>query len=416
MGVSWWARGRRSRASSSLSGPQGFKLAALHARLRDKQSPLLEKHGVTTEGVFTSAGENLEALTYVLVSAEGPGAMNEGWKDFVADPEWQKFLAESEQDGPLVAQASKTRLRTTRWSPVFSPEKSTRPRVFELRTYTGPDRAKHSALMKRFREHTMRLFENHGMTNLVYWTPDEGPAASQKLVYLLAHDSVDAAQNSFAAFRADPDWLAARKASEEQAGGSLTNAGKGVVSEFLVATEYSPLKQPERVESSMRGLKVLILCKSVHHGNTVQVARAMAGVLGAEVADPEEVPYTALGEYGLLGFGSGVYYGRMHQTLSDWLRGLPDTREAITPAFVFSTSGLPFLRRFWHQPLKTLLVRKGFEVVGDFACRGFDTWGPLWLTGGLNREHPDARDLTRAVEFARKLVPIIQPRRFQRAS
>jgi hypothetical protein len=88
----------------------------------------------------------------------------------------------------------------------------------------------------------MKLFSKHGMNNLVYWTPDEEPEASRKLVYLLAHDSVDAAQKSFAAFRADPEWLAARKASEEQAGGSLTTQENGVVSEFLQATEYSPLR------------------------------------------------------------------------------------------------------------------------------------------------------------------------------
>ena len=98
------------------------------------------------------------------------------------------------------------------------------------------------ALLRRFHEHTMKLFEKHGMENLVYWTPDERPAAKQRLVYLLAHKSEAAAKESFAKFRADPDWLAAKKASEEKAGGSLTNPEKGVVSEFLAPTEYSPLR------------------------------------------------------------------------------------------------------------------------------------------------------------------------------
>lgn len=153
----------------------------------------------------------------------------------------------------------------------------------------------------------------------------------------------------------------------------------------------------------------LILCKSVHHGNTAQVARAMASVLGANalVAAPEEIPYTSLDEYGLVGFGSGVYSGQMHPALYDWLRGLPDATEAATPAFVFSTSGLPFLAKVWHGPLKKLLARKGFETVGEFACRGFDTWGPLWFAGGLNRKHPDDRDLERAREFASRFVPAV---------
>jgi len=130
----------------------------------------------------------------------------------------------------------------------------------------------------------------------------------------------------------------------------------------------------------------------------------MAGVLGADVAAPEETPYTSLEQYGLVGFGSGVYYGRMHDALFEWLRGLPDAPEATNPAFVFSTSGLPFLAKFWHAPLKKLLTRKGFEIVGEFSCRGFDTWGPLWLTGGLNWRHPNERDLARAREFAGRVI------------
>jgi hypothetical protein len=57
-----------------------------------------------------------------------------------------------------------------------------------------------------------------------------------------------------------------------------------------------------------------------------------------------------------------------------------------------------------HAPLKRLLARKGFDVVGEFACRGFDTWGPLWLTGGLNRRHPDEQDCGRARAFAGRIA------------
>ena len=155
----------------------------------------------------------------------------------------------------------------------------------------------------------------------------------------------------------------------------------------------------------MSPARSLILCKSVHHGNTARVAAAIADALGAEIASPEDVPYTSLSQRGLVGFGSGVFYGRMHQALFDWLAGLPDAPEPVMPGFVFSTSGLPCLAKLWHAPLVRLLARKGFDVRGAFACRGFDTWGPLWLAGGLNRKHPDAADLERAAVFARRIVP-----------
>ena len=147
----------------------------------------------------------------------------------------------------------------------------------------------------------------------------------------------------------------------------------------------------------------LVLCKSVHHGNTARVAEAIAGKLKAEVAAPEAVPYTSVQGRPLVGFGSGVYYGRMHDALYDWLQGLPDAPEPSSPAFLFSTSGLPWLSWFWHRPVRRLLAHKGFQVLGEFSCGGYDTWGPLWLTGGLNKLHPDKQDLERAREFARRM-------------
>lgn len=153
----------------------------------------------------------------------------------------------------------------------------------------------------------------------------------------------------------------------------------------------------------------LLLVESVHHGNTAKVAESIARVLHAEIAAPEAVPSTRHPDYSLVGFGSGVYYGQMHPGLLDWVRGLPDSPRASIPAFIFSTSGLPFLAKLWATPLRRLLARKGFHVVGEFACRGFDTWGPLWLTGGMNRKHPDERDLERAREFAERMARGIRP-------
>ena len=220
------------------------KLDALHSQLRNHQIPLLEQHRVFTQGVFVPAGENPEQRVYLLVAAEGLGPMQDGWRSFREDPKWLEAVAKSEEAnaGKLVLQDDYQRLVKTYWSPVFTPTKAAEPRVFELRTYTCPDHEKQTALQRRFREHTMKLFEKHGMQNVVYWVPDEEPESQQKLVYLLAHKSQEAAKESFAGFRADPDWLAAKKASEETAGGSLTVKVNGVLSEFLIPTEYSPLR------------------------------------------------------------------------------------------------------------------------------------------------------------------------------
>lgn len=109
-------------------------------------------------------------------------------------------------------------------------------RIFEMRTYIAND-GKLADLHKRFREHTNRLFTKHGMTLIGYWTPVAGPEKENTLVYILAYPNREAREKSWAAFQADPDWQAARTASEVN--GKLV---KKVVQQFLTPTDYSPLK------------------------------------------------------------------------------------------------------------------------------------------------------------------------------
>ena len=109
-------------------------------------------------------------------------------------------------------------------------------RIFEMRTYTAhPGRL--DALNARFRDHTTRIFENHGMTNVGYWTPQEAPLAENTLVYILAHDSREAGQASWDAFRADPEW--AQVAEESQRDGRIVES---VYVLWLAATDYSKIK------------------------------------------------------------------------------------------------------------------------------------------------------------------------------
>ena len=109
-------------------------------------------------------------------------------------------------------------------------------RVFELRTYTTNE-GKLDALQARFRRHTMRLFEKHGMTNVGYWVPEEGPLAQNTLIYIISHPSWEAAKKNWAEFRSDPEWK--RVARESEAGGKIISK---VESMFMNATDYSPLK------------------------------------------------------------------------------------------------------------------------------------------------------------------------------
>jgi hypothetical protein len=220
------------------------KLDALHARFRDHTVKLFEKHGITNLGYFVPVDNKENKLVY-FVSFPSMAARGKSFAAFGADPAWKAAHAASEKDGPLLIAKGgikSTFMAVTDYSPVLKVAKGTEDRVFELRTYTAS--AKNlPALNDRFKDHTIKLFEKHGMTNHVYWNlqPDQ-KAADVTLIYLLSHKSADAHKASFDSFRKDPVWVEAKAASEKKAGGPLTAEKDGVVSELLKATDYSPLK------------------------------------------------------------------------------------------------------------------------------------------------------------------------------
>lgn len=110
----------------------------------------------------------------------------------------------------------------------------TSTRVYEMRTYIATP-GKTAALLARFRDHTVRLFEKHGMVNVAYWVPtDAKDGSADKLVYILAHASRDAAKASWKSFIADPEWKAAAAASEKD--GKILASLESV---YLTPTDFS---------------------------------------------------------------------------------------------------------------------------------------------------------------------------------
>lgn len=147
-------------------------------------------------------------------------------------------------------------------------------------------------------------------------------------------------------------------------------------------------------------MKTLIICESLHHGNTRKIADAMAAVMGADVKRPSEVDIYKLAEYDIIGFGSGIYMSKMHKNLLELADKLPKLEKK---AFVFSTSGRGTTAKF-HDEIKEKLSDKGFKVMDEFGCKGFDTFGPFKFVGGLNKGKPDVADLENAKQFAAKLM------------
>jgi len=147
-------------------------------------------------------------------------------------------------------------------------------------------------------------------------------------------------------------------------------------------------------------METLIIYISVHHGNTEKIAKVMANTLDATLLEVKQANASMLEQYDLSGFGSGIYFGKHHESLLDFVDKLPVLRNK--KAFVFSTSGL---RKIWFihnfdKPLREKLQRKGFDIIGEFSCRGLDTYRATKLVGGINKGRPNAEDLRQAEDFA----------------
>ncbi len=155
-------------------------------------------------------------------------------------------------------------------------------------------------------------------------------------------------------------------------------------------------------------MKSLLVLFSYHHHNTEKIANVFAKVLDAQIKTPQQVNPEALQNYDLLGFGSGIYSAKHHKSILALADILPQVTEKN--AFIFSTSALTgeAKRTKDHSPLRETLQSKGYTIVDEFQCKGFNTNSFMKFFGGMNKGRPNAEDLKHAEEFALKLKQDIQ--------
>ncbi len=147
---------------------------------------------------------------------------------------------------------------------------------------------------------------------------------------------------------------------------------------------------------------------SYHHNNTEKIANVFAKVLDAQIKTPQQVNPEELQDYGLIGFGSGIYDAKHHKALLDLADKLPPVTNR--KAFIFSTCGVA--REEYvienHSSLREKLQSKGYIIVDEFSCVGFNTNSFLKIFGGINKGRPNAEDLKHAEEFAQNLKKNLQ--------
>jgi len=155
-------------------------------------------------------------------------------------------------------------------------------------------------------------------------------------------------------------------------------------------------------------MKSLLVLFSYHHKNTEKIANVFAKVLDAQMKTPQQINPEELQEYSLIGFGSGIYGGKHHKALLDLADKLPQVTNKNT--FIFSTSALTGEEKLAkdHSTLREKLEPKGYRIVDEFQCKGFNTNSFMKYFGGMNKGRPNAEDLKNAEEFAQKLKQNLQ--------
>ena len=210
------------------------KLDNLNARFRDHTVALFEKHGIQSIGYWVPVAKE-NTLVYV-IKHKSRDAAKASWQAFIADPAWKKVARESQLDGNILAKAPESvYMETTDYSATWKNGSADDDDLFELRIYKAAE-GKLGKLDSRFRDHTIRLFEKHGMRNVAYWHPTDEPNSKDHLIYIIKHESRAAAKASWQAFGADPDWKKAAAAS------GVGRLAKPPASTYMKATDYSAIK------------------------------------------------------------------------------------------------------------------------------------------------------------------------------
>ncbi|MCE5213598.1 MAG: flavodoxin family protein [Methanobacterium sp.] len=163
------------------------------------------------------------------------------------------------------------------------------------------------------------------------------------------------------------------------------------------------MENKEKESKDQLPMRSLLILYSYHHHNTEKIAKVFARVLDAEIKWPNEINPEELQEYDLIGFGSGIYSAKHDQSLLEFADGLLEVHNK--KAFLFSTAGITGKSKAAkdHATLMEKLESKGYMIVDEFQCKGFNTNSFLRLFGGINKGRPNVDDLKNAENFAWKV-------------
>ena len=143
-------------------------------------------------------------------------------------------------------------------------------------------------------------------------------------------------------------------------------------------------------------MRKVIVYSSVHHGNTEKLVKSIAEECQVDLIDAVKQPVADLSSYDTIGFASGIYFSKFHQSILGFAeKNLPDDKGV----FLICTYG----GSANYKSIEQILGKKHSTAIGKFGCKGYDTFGPFKLVGGIAKGHPDGKDIKNAVEFVKGL-------------
>lgn len=148
----------------------------------------------------------------------------------------------------------------------------------------------------------------------------------------------------------------------------------------------------------------IIVLYSYHHNNTKKVANAISKVIGAVIKAPSEINLNEIQNYDLIGFGSGIDSGKHYKELLNFVSNLEPVEGK--KCFIFSTSAIQGQKKVAkdHSTIRDSLESKGYIVMGEFSCKGYNTNSFLKFFGGMNKNHPNELDIEKANTFASEII------------
>ncbi len=145
-------------------------------------------------------------------------------------------------------------------------------------------------------------------------------------------------------------------------------------------------------------MKAAIVYYSQHHGNTKKLLDAIKELYDAELINVVECKKKDLSDYDVIGFASGIYFAKFSKQVVEFAKNnLPGNKQV----FLINTYGV---KGNYTKEIEQVIREKSCRLIGIYGCRGFDTFGPFKLIGGIAKGHPNERDVKGAIEFFRRIV------------